>query len=50
MVFGGTCAAAADGLRGDLRRRRLGPGGIVILVVWLLSILAAVAAYRLGLF
>ena len=46
----GLLFATADGLRGDLRRRRLGPGGIVILVVWLLSILAAVAAYRLGLF
>ncbi len=43
-------AATADGLRGDLRRRRLGPGGIVIVAVWALSILAAVAAAQLGLF
>jgi hypothetical protein len=46
----GLLFATADGLRGDLRRRRLGPGAILILAVWVLSILAAVAASRMGLF
>jgi hypothetical protein len=46
----GLLFATADGLRGDLRRRRLGPGGIVIVLLWVLSILAAIGAFRLGLF
>ncbi len=46
----GLLVATADGLRGVFRRRRLGPGGILILSLWVLSILAAVAAARLGLF
>jgi hypothetical protein len=42
--------ATADGLRGDLRRRRLGPGAVLILLVWLLALLAAAAGSQLGLF
>ena len=42
--------ATADGLRGDVRRRRLGPGGLVVVLVWLLAIAGAVAGSRLGVF
>lgn len=50
VVLLGLVAVTADGLRGDLRRRRLGPGGALVLGVWLLAILAAVVAASLGLF
>jgi hypothetical protein len=50
MALLGLLVATADGLRGDLQRRRLGPGGIVILLVWALAIVAAAAAAHLGLF
>ena len=50
MALLGLLFATADGLRGDLRRRRLGPGGIVILLVWALAIVGAVGGSRLGLF
>jgi len=41
---------SADAMRPDLRRRRLGPASRLILALWLLSGLAAIAAVRLGLY
>ncbi len=46
----GLVFVTVDSLRGDLRRRRLGPGGVVLLSVWVLAISGAVAGLSLGVF
>lgn len=46
----GLVFVTVDGLRGTLRRRRLGPGGTLLLAVWALAILMAVGASSLGVF
>lgn len=46
----GLVFVTVDGLRGDLRRRHLGPGGAFVLIVWGLAIAGTVAGLRLGVF
>lgn len=46
----GLVLMTADGLRGDVRRRKLGPGGAVVVSIWTLAVVVAVAVSWLGLF